>query len=54
MQKQSRKKLQKMNIQMLKTIVIRDGLSTDPTKMKKTELIQLIMDNEEIIAKDLE
>jgi hypothetical protein len=54
MQKQTRNKLQKMNVQMLKTIVIRDGLSTDPTKMKKTELIQLILDNEEIIAKDLE
>lgn len=53
-QKQTRKSLQKMNIQMLKTIVIRDGLSTDPTKMKKAELIQLILDNEEMIAKDLE
>jgi hypothetical protein len=40
--KTTKSALQKMTVQMLKTIVIRDGLCTDPSKMKKAELIELI------------
>ena len=35
--------LNKMTVQMLRTIVIRDGYSTEPSKLKKQELIQLIL-----------
>ena len=40
--KMTKSALQKMTVQMLKTLVIRDGLCTDPSKMKKAELIQMI------------
>lgn len=43
MEKRNRKSLQKMNVQMLRTMVIRDGLCTDPSKLKKLELIQMIL-----------
>jgi hypothetical protein len=43
-QNHTKTSLQKMNIQMLKTMVIRDGICTDPSKYKKQELIQLILD----------
>lgn len=43
MEKRNRKSLQKMNVQMLRTMVIRDGLCTDPSKFKKLELIQMIL-----------
>ena len=43
-QKHTKTSLQKMNLQMLKTMVIRDGICTDPSKYKKQELIQLILD----------
>ena len=32
-----------MNLQMLRTMVIRDGLCTEPSKMKKQELIELVL-----------
>lgn len=35
--------LQKMNVQMLRTIAIRDGYATEPSKLKKQELIELIL-----------
>lgn len=41
-QKMTKSTLQKMTVQMLKTIVIRDGLCTDPSKLKKVELIEMI------------
>lgn len=40
--KMTKSALQKMTVQMLKTLVIRDGLCTDPSKMKKAELIEMI------------
>lgn len=43
-QKHTKTSLQKMNLQMLKTMVIRDGICTDPSKYKKQELIQLVLD----------
>jgi len=36
--------LQKMNVQMLRTIVIRDGICDDPSKYKKLELINMIIE----------
>jgi hypothetical protein len=42
----SKKSLQKMNVQMLRTMVIRDGLVEDPSKMKKLDLIQLLLDSQ--------
>ena len=42
----SKKSLQKMNVQMLRTMVIRDGLAEDPSKMKKLELVQLLLDSQ--------
>lgn len=42
----SKKSLQKMNVQMLRTMVIRDGLAEDPSKMKKLDLIQLLLDSQ--------
>ena len=39
----TRKKLQKMNVQMLRTMVIREGYCTEPSKLKKLELIQMII-----------
>ena len=39
--------LQKMNVQMLRTIVIRDGYNTEPSKLKKQELIELILSKED-------
>lgn len=41
-QKMTKSALQKMTVQMLKIIVIRDGLCTDPSKLKKAELIEMI------------
>jgi len=35
--------LQKMNVQMLRAMAIQEGLSTEPSKMKKNELITLIL-----------
>lgn len=35
--------LQKMSVQMLRTIVIRDGYATESSKLKKQELIELIL-----------
>jgi hypothetical protein len=37
--------LQKMNVQMLRTIVIRDGICTDPSKFKKLDLINMILES---------
>ena len=34
----------KMTVQMLRTIVIRDGLCTDPSKLKKQELLMILSD----------
>lgn len=45
-EKQDKKALQKMNVQMLRTMVIQDGLCTEPSKMKKLELIELILANQ--------
>lgn len=42
-EKHNRSSLQKMNVQMLRAIVIREGLCTEPSKLKKLELIQLIL-----------
>ena len=42
----TKKELQKMNVQMLRTMVIREGLCTEPSKMKKLELIQMILDKQ--------
>jgi hypothetical protein len=42
-EKHNRSSLQKMNVQMLRAIVIREGLCTDPAKIKKPELIQMIL-----------
>ena len=42
----SKKSFQKMNVQMLRTMVIRDGLAEDPSKMKKLDLIQLLLDSQ--------
>ena len=42
----TKKSLQKMNVQMLKTMAIRDGLCNEPGKMKKGELVQLILNNQ--------
>ena len=39
----TRKSLQKMNVQMLRTMVIREGYCTEPSKLKKLELIQMII-----------
>ena len=36
----------KMNIQSLRTIVVTKGLCSDPTKMKKSELLRLLEENE--------
>jgi hypothetical protein len=37
--------LQKLTLQMLRTMVIKDGLCTDPSKLKKVELIQIVLDS---------
>ena len=42
----SKKSLQKMNVQMLRTMVIRDGLAEDPSKMKKLDLVHLLLDSQ--------
>jgi hypothetical protein len=39
----TRKSLQKMTVQMLRSFVIREGYCTDPSKLKKLELIHMIM-----------
>ena len=39
----TKKSLQKMNVQMLKAMVIRDGICTEPSKMKKIELINMVL-----------
>lgn len=44
----TRKSLQKMNVQMLRSFVIREGYCTDPSKMKKLELIHMIMSQYEM------
>lgn len=36
--------LQKMNVQMLRTIAIRDGICDDPSKYKKLDLINMIIE----------
>jgi hypothetical protein len=41
----SRRALKKMNVQMLRALAIRDGLGSDPSKMKKKELIELLNDD---------
>ena len=38
----------KMNVQMLRTLVISKGLCTDPSKMKKLELLKMLGDSSEI------
>jgi hypothetical protein len=35
---------QKMNVQSLKMLVIRRGLTADPSKMKRAELLKLLED----------
>jgi hypothetical protein len=42
--KMSKTALQKMNVQMLRTIAIRDGICEDPSKYKKLELINMIIE----------
>jgi len=42
--KMSKSALQKMNVQMLRTIAIRDGICDDPSKYKKLELINMIIE----------
>lgn len=42
----TKKSLQKINVQMLKIMVIRDGLCSDPGKMKKGELVKLILNSQ--------
>ena len=42
-ERRNKTSLQKMNVQMLRAMVIREGLCTDPSKMKKNELIQLVL-----------
>lgn len=42
-ERRNKSSLQKMNVQMLRAMVIREGLCTDPSKMKKNELIQLVL-----------
>lgn len=44
--KYTKKELQKMSVQMLRTIAIRDGVSEDPSKMKKGDLVDSILDHE--------
>ena len=36
----------KMSVQMLRTLVISKGISTDPSKMKKPELLKMLSDSE--------
>jgi hypothetical protein len=36
----------KMNVQMLRTLVISKGLCTDPSKMKKLDLLKMLSDSE--------
>ena len=38
--------LQKLTLQMLRTMVIKEGLCTDPSKLKKLELIQMVLDSQ--------
>jgi len=38
--------LQKLTLQMLRTMVIKEGICTDPSKLKKMELIQLVLDSQ--------
>ena len=42
-ERRNKTSLQKLNVQMLRAMVIREGLCTDPSKMKKNELIQLVL-----------
>ena len=44
----TRKSLQKMTVQMLRSFVIREGYCTDPSKLKKLELIHMIMSQREM------
>ena len=44
--KYTKKELQKMSVQMLRTIAIRDGLAEDPSKMKKGDLVESILEHE--------
>ena len=44
--KYTKKSLQKMSVQMLRTIVIRDGVAEDPSKMKKGDLVDSILEHE--------
>ena len=39
----TRKSLQKMTVHMLRSFVIREGYCTDPSKLKKLELLHLII-----------
>lgn len=48
----SKKSLQKMSVQMLRAMVIRDGLCTEPSKMKKKELIDLVLANQQQSSTD--
>ena len=48
----SKKSLQKMTVQMLRAMVIRDGLCTEPSKMKKKELIDLVLSNQQQSSTD--
>ena len=38
--------LQKLTLQMLRTMVIKEGLCTDPSKLKKLDLIQIVLDSQ--------
>lgn len=42
----STKSYKKMNVQMLRTMVISKGLCSDPSKMKKQELLKMLDDHE--------
>lgn len=44
--KYTKKSLQKMSVQMLRTIVVRDGIAEDPSRMKKGDLVESILEHE--------
>lgn len=45
-EKIDKQKLSKLNVNSLKSIVIKEGYCTDPSKMKKNELIKMILEEE--------
>ena len=45
--KATKAELQKFTLQMLRTMVIKEGLCTDPSKLKKNDLIQIVLDSQQ-------